>query len=321
MSRKSQVVAAALAVLLVGVAREVLYQSLAQEQGAPPTKTAPATGDNVKPDSPEVAAVRQTAEAFARAFNQGDARAVAAFWTNEGEQIGADGETIHGRAAIEKAYTEFFKNNPKARLEVQIESVRRLGRQTVLEEGRLKVQLPGAKEPSVSRYSVLHVREEDGWRMAFAREWVPDPAELVTLKDVEWLIGEWVARSEETEARITYTWDDDKAFLRGRYTLKKGSEVLSAGTQVVSKDPAGGLRSWQFDRSGSFGEWAWARDANRWVIEATGTLPDGSQVTAVNLLIPLSKDSFTWQSVERTAGGAALPDTPPVRVTRVHTGK
>jgi hypothetical protein len=42
----------------------------------------------------------------------------------------------------------------------------------------------------VSRYSVLHVREDDGWRMASVREWVPDPTELVTLQDVAWSIGD-----------------------------------------------------------------------------------------------------------------------------------
>ena len=47
----------------------------------------------------------------------------------------------------------------------------------------------GEAAAGVSRYSVLHVREEDGWRMASVREWVPDPQELVTVKDVEWLLG------------------------------------------------------------------------------------------------------------------------------------
>src|SRR5262249_16253251 len=108
-----------------------------------------------------------------------------------------------------------------------------------------------------------------------------------------------------------------RAFLRCRYTLKKEGKVVSAGTQVIGKDPAGDLRSWLFDKSGSFGESAWTRDEGRWLIEATAVLPDGSEVTATNILVPPGKDSFTWQSVERTAAGAELPDLPPVKVTRV----
>src|SRR5262249_1312906 len=102
-----------------------------------------------------------------------------------------------------------------------------------------------------------------------------------------------------------------------RYTLKRDGKDVSSGTQVIGKNPGGGLRSWIFDSSGTFGEAVWARDGSRWVSEASGTLPDGSQVTATNLLIPLGKDAFTWQSIERPAGGAPLPDTPPLRVTRV----
>lgn len=315
MSRSRHSWLVALAVLVGTAAVGSLYQSSAQDKATPPA------GDDAKPDSPELAAVRQAAEAFAKAFNQGDARAVAAFWTRDGEYHSADGETFRGRAAIEKVYAEFFKNNPKARLELQVESVRLLNRQLALEEGVAKVYLPGDQEPNVSRYSVLHVREDDGWRMASARDWVPDPAELVTLKDVEWLLGVWVAKSDEAEARITYAWDEDKAFLRARYTLKRGDKVVSSGMQVVGKDPTGGLRSWQFDSNGGFGEWTWSRDENRWVIEATGTLPDGSEVTAVNLLVPLGKDAFTWQAVERTAGGVPLPNLPPLKVTRVKTDK
>jgi hypothetical protein len=206
-------------------------------------------------------------------------------------------------------------------VEVHIESLRLLGRQAALEEGALKLRLPGEKEPGVSRYSVLHVREDDGWRMASVREWVPDPAELVSLKDLDWLIGDWVAKEGDTELRTSYAWDEDHAFLRCRYTLKEGGNVVSSGTQVIGKDPAGGLRSWLFDRSGSFGESSWSRDENRWVLDATGTLPDGSTTTAVNILIPLSKDAFTWQSVERTAAGSPLPDAPPLKVTRVKAQK
>ena len=65
---------------------------------------------------------------------------------------------------------EFFKKNPKATLEVHIDSVRVLGRHTALEEGTLRLRLAGEKEPGESRYSVLHVHEEDGWRMAEAAQ-------------------------------------------------------------------------------------------------------------------------------------------------------
>jgi uncharacterized protein (TIGR02246 family) len=275
----------------------------------------------VKADSPEMMAVRKTADEYTRAFNAGDAKALAAFWTKDGEYVGPDGEELRGRDALEKSYVEFFKKHPKATIEVHISSVKLLGRHTALEEGSLKLKLPGDKEPTETRYSVLHVREDDGWRMASVREWAPSLAELTSLKDVEWLLGEWMAKSDKAEVRIKYDWDEDKAFIKGRFALKQGDKVISSGTQIIGKDPTGGLRSWVFDSNSTYGESAWARDEGRWIIEASGVLPDGSEVTAVNILIPLGKDAFTWQSTERTAAGSAMPDTIPVKVTRVKGDK
>jgi hypothetical protein len=50
--------------------------------------------------SPEIDAIRATAHDFTEAFNRGDARAMAAYWTPEGEFIGPDGSTLVGRESI-----------------------------------------------------------------------------------------------------------------------------------------------------------------------------------------------------------------------------
>jgi len=309
MNRHLRILIAGLLIVAVAALTGSLVHSHGQDTRE--AKEAP-----VQPDSPEMAAVKKTAEAFAKAFNAGDAKEMAAFWTKDGEYVGPDGDAIRGRKEIEKGYAEFFKKNPRAKVEVEVQSVRLLGPATALEEGALKLTLPGDKEPGQSRYSVLHVHEDDGWKMASVREWIPDPATLVTVKDVEWMLGQWIAKTDEAEVRVTYAWDEDKAFLRGRYIVKRGKVTMS-GTQIIGKNPGGGLRSWVFDSSGTFGESVWTREGNRWVIDAGGTLPDGSEVTATNILIPLGKDAFTWQSIERNVAGSSLPETPPLKVTRL----
>jgi uncharacterized protein (TIGR02246 family) len=311
-------VSAALAVAVVVTTFGGLYWLSAKQKE---TKEGPAKREDKKGEPAEIAAVRKEAGAFVRAFNKKDAQAVAAFWTKDGEYIGPDEEPVRGRKDIAKMYAEFFKKHPKARLEVKVETVRLLGRQTALEEGTLKLWLAGEKEPGEARYSVLHVREDDGWRMATVREWVKHPDEDISLKDIEWLVGEWVGKANGVEVRTRYAWDEDRAFIRCRYTLKEGDKVIASGTQVIATDPAGGLRSWLFDKSGSFGESVWKRDEGRWEIEATATLPDGSTMTATNILAPVNKDSFTWQSVDRKAGGTELPNTPPLKVVRVKPQK
>ena len=126
----------------------------------------------------------------------------------------------------------------------------------------------------------LHVNEDGVWRAASVREWVPDPATAVTPKNIEWLVGEWTAKGEGGELKITYAWDENKAFINSKYSLTKDGKTLASGTQVIARNPAGGLRSWLFDSSGTFGEATWVRDDKRWVNEATGVLPDGTEITS-----------------------------------------
>jgi uncharacterized protein (TIGR02246 family) len=309
MRKGKRILAATLAMLAV-VVLVGLYRSSAEEKGS-------AAEEKKTAEPPEAGAIRKVGEEYVKAFNKGDAEALSKMWLEDCEYVGPDGEVLHGRPAILKDYIDFFKKNPKARVELHVDTVRLLGRYTGLEEGRLQLHLPGSKEPSESRYRVVHVKDGDHWRIASVREWLPDASELVVLKDLEWLVGDWSARSAEGELRIQYGWDEDRAFLRARYTIESGGKVVSSGTQIIGKDPNGGLRSWLFDKSGTYGESAWTREAGRWVIEATGTLPDGSEVTATNVLVPLNRDSFTWQSIERTVGGVDLPATPPLKVMRV----
>jgi uncharacterized protein (TIGR02246 family) len=285
--------------------------------------TAPAQEKAVPPagaDGDAVAAVKTLAAEYVKAFNAGDAKAVAAFWTENGESTGADGETLFGRAAIEAGLAEQFKAMPRATVEVGVSTVRAVGRNVVVADGTMTARVPGGEEPAETRYSALFVREGDAWKVASVREWEAGPRD-VPLADLAWLVGEWAAKGPGGDLKLAYAWDDAKAFLRGTYTLTRDGKAVATGTHVIGKDPLGGLRAWVFDGSGLFAEGGWTKDGTRWLSDSVSTLPDGSDVTAVNVLVPLGPDAFTWQSVSRTAGGTALPDQPPIRATRVGKGK
>ena len=87
---------------------------------------------------------------------------------------------------------------------------------------------------------------------------------------------------------------------------------------MIGKDsPTGQLRSWTYEEDGDFGEADWSRDGDKWVLDAAGVLANGSTVTAKNIFTQVDKDSFTWQSVARTVDDEAIPDTAPIKVTRV----
>jgi uncharacterized protein (TIGR02246 family) len=260
-------------------------------------------------------AIRQTSADFTKALEKGDAKALAFFWTEEGEYVAGDGTTLHGRAAVEESYAKFFKDNPNLQLDVVPESLRFLSRDSAVEEGYAKLTKGKAGEPTSSRYSTLYVRENGKWLVAVLREW---PDEGIILRDLDWLIGTWAAKAPDgDEVRTAYEWDEDKAFIRMRLTIK-GKDRNISGTQMIGKDPrTGDLHSWIFESEGGFGEAAWTWDGKRWLQHATGVLPDGGEMTATNILTPIDKDSFTWQSIERTVNGDAQPNVPPVKVARV----
>lgn len=281
--------------------------------GTAPQATAGAVPQDAKRAGDE-AAIRKAAADFIQAVEKGDAKAVAASWTEEGEYIGDDGTTIRGRANIEAAYKKAFARNKNLKVEITVESIRFPSKDTAIEEGYAKRYRENSEHSTSSRYSVLHVREGGRWLMALLREW---PDEGVSLRDFDWLIGTWEAKTDDTEVRTTYKWDAKKNSIRCEIAIKGEGRNVTA-TQVLLKDPrTGQLRSWVFDDDGGFGDGTWTRDGKRWVIAATGVQGDGGELTATNILVPVDKDTFTWQSTERTLDGAALPNIPPVKVRRV----
>jgi uncharacterized protein (TIGR02246 family) len=271
-------------------------------------------------ESPE-AGIKTITEEYVKAFNAADAKAAAALWTPEGEYIGVEGEVSRGRAAIEKSLADEFKAHPKSVLAVRVESVRPLGRQTALAEGVVTLKTPGEAELSETRYSALHVLEDGKWRAASVREWVPDPERGAALKHLDWLVGQWTAKGDAGTIAMSYAWDENKVFLNGKYSITKDGKTVSSGTHVFAVDPAGGLRSWTFDSTGTFCTAQWTRDDKRWIEEVTGVLPSGAEINSVNVQIPLGADAFSWRSTERSADGVPLTPLPPLKVTRVKPGK
>ncbi len=279
-------------------------------------KPAPSAETSARPADEK--AIREAAQGLARAFEKGDAKALAAFWTEEGEYIDEGGTPVRGRAALEKAYADFFAKRKELKVETKTDTIRFLGTDTALEEGTFTVHVTGSP-PDVSRYSALHVRQEGRWLVALLKEWSDDKANRAKLEDLAWLIGTWKSGSGDVQAQTEYEWAENKNFIRCKYTVtnKKDKAASSSGTQVIGVDPAKGLiRAWTFDSEGGIGEAYWTFEGNRWVIDSSGTLADGSETTATNFLQRKGNDAFIWRSVQRTHENERLPDVGPVQVTR-----
>ena len=287
----------------------------ADKPSAPKDKDEPKPADK-KDREADRDAVGAAVKNLVKVFEKGDGKALADVWTEEGEYVGDDGATLRGRAAIADGYAQFFKKNAGVKLELTVESIRFLSRDSAVVEGTARSYKGGkAGEPTSSRVSALFARDNGQWLIALLREWSDEGA---ALRDVDWLIGSWEAKNDAVDVRTTYEWDEGRSFIRARFTIKnKEKEVTLSGTQLIGKDPRTGLlHSWLFESDGAFSEAVWNWDGKQWRLDAAGVEADGDDTSATNLLTPVDKDSFTWQSIDHTADGEAAPNIPPVKVVR-----
>ncbi|HEV3256370.1 MAG TPA: nuclear transport factor 2 family protein [Gemmataceae bacterium] len=311
------------AVLVVGLVTGLVtakgkVRGQAQPQAAPAQDQAQGKAKDGR--EADEAAIRKQSRAFTRAFTRGDAKAIAGLCTAGCEYYdGNSGEAFRGRAAIEKSFAALFTEHPKSKVNVDIHAIRFLGRDTAVETGLVQVQLAGPTLPSSSHYRVLHVREDGRWHVAMIEE---RGAEEDKLEDLGWLVGSWVLKSKDREARLTFAWNEQKTRILCDFAIKEEGRLSSSGRQVIGWDPQRGqLRSWNMDDEGGHGQALWSRDGHQWVQHAIGVLPDGTPTAATNILARTSDNEFTWRSVERTVAGEPVPDREVVTATRVKAAK
>ena len=167
----------------------------------------------------------------------------------------------------------------------------------------------GAGAPEISRFTAIYVKEDGHWLQAAVRD---EPAGNLTvhdrLKELEWLVGEWVNESQEAVVFTTCKWADNGNFLLREFTVKTQGKPVMSGSQRIGWDPVKRqFKSWVFDSEGGFVEAYWTRDGNQWVVKAEGVQQNGEPASATNIITRLGKDRIGWQSVNRTLGGAAVP--------------
>src|SRR5262249_29510286 len=151
-----------------------------------------------------------------KAVAKGDAKELAAFWTDTGEYLRGDDLTIRGRANIEKAYAEHFKTRKPGTVELQSESVRFLADDTAVQEGTVRVKRPNPADEARSRFTALYVRAKGQWYLGLLREWHEGPS----LQELAWLVGTWNSRTDDGEVQTVFEWTEDKTFIRSRFSLK-----------------------------------------------------------------------------------------------------
>ena len=281
----------------------------------------PSAGQPPKGGNPaDEAALLKNAEGFVEAFHKGDAKAVAAFWTTDGDYTDLTGKRTSGREALEKSFTAFFAENKGAKLRIEIDSLRFITPEVANEDGMTAVLVPDAGPPSRAKYTIVHVKKDGKWSIGSVRESVyTPPSNAEHLRGLEGMIGSWAADANGGEvARISFGWSENQNFITASFTTTFKNVSIGGGTQWIGWDPAAKtIRSWSFHSNGGFGEGTWTQAGKTWTIKTTATTPDGKKVTATDIVTVIDADTVSFEAKERTHDGKPLPDIKEVKLKRV----
>jgi uncharacterized protein (TIGR02246 family) len=271
-------------------------------------------------DAPDGKGDGKRAKAFIEAFHKGDAKAVAAFWTKDGDYVDQGGKQTRGRAAIEKLYEKVFAANKGAKLAVTVTAVRPVGADVLLEDGITEVTPADGGPGTAARFSAVLVKQDGEWYFESLRESVAlPPSHAEHFEDLEWLIGDWAGADAKGESgTASYEWAENQNFIVSTFATTLNGIPVVGGTQWIGWDAADKrVRSWSFYSGGGFGEAAWAKDGAKWVTTVTATTADGKRVTATNTLTRSDTHALTWQLSRLTVDGRPQPDPQPLRLKRV----
>jgi uncharacterized protein (TIGR02246 family) len=288
---------------------------------APAKPAAKASAAAVATDDPNTKVVREAIAAFVKAFNAHDAKALGGLFLDDAELVGAEGTSTRGRNEIAAMFAASFEAVPGLTLESEVGTVRALTPDVLRAEGKARISAGTGDAVQRTNYDALLVRRDGKWRLAELRD-TPEPDEDVTpyerLRELEWMVGDWVNEGEEAKVSSSVKWADNQSFLVRTYSIELPGQKPMTGTMFVGWSPQSDqIKSWVFDSAGGHGEGLWTRASDTsWVVKASGTLRDGRTTSATQIHTVLGKDSVKTASIDRIIGGQIAPDMPEIVMVR-----
>ena len=296
------------------------HSSLSAQE--PSKRAKPTKPDTTRVASSDEVAIRDGSRAFEVAFNKQDAKAIAQLWTEDGDFQDESGRTYSGRKAIQEAYAQYFSEHGKPQIKVAIDNIKLLSDTAAIEDGRAYVDsAPGA--PGISKYTAVHVKVDGKWLMSTVRDTrVETPSAYRNLEDFEWLIGTWVTDEAGRRTEFTCRWVANKSFIERKYVVKHADKTVNGGVQIIGWNAQEGhVQSWNFSSDGGHGVGHWQPHEAGWAVEIRGITGVGVPTSALNVFTRLDDNTCTWQSLKRTLGDRALPDTEEVVLKRETASK
>ena len=204
-----------------------------------PFTASPGFAAELKGDPKDMEAIAKAGEAFIDAFHNGDAKAVAAFWTEDGDYTALTGHRLKGRKAIEEAFTERFSEHKGLKLRISSESLRFLTPDVAVEDGVTEVFTADGAPPSRARFTAVHVKKDGQWQLGSVRDavYVP-PSNHEHLVALGWMVGHWASDVDKVGVeRVSVSWGPNENFLIVTFSTAVGEIAVGGAMQWVGWDP------------------------------------------------------------------------------------
>jgi uncharacterized protein (TIGR02246 family) len=278
--------------------------------------------DSEKADerSPDEEAILKTAETFARAYAEGDAKAAAAHFTENAEYIDEEGNRFQGRDEIERNFERFFSDNKGVSFDIDVDSIRFVDPSMAVEDGTSTIISGDGMPRGRSRYVAVHMKTGGKWLVAMVREHARkgERRHREELQQLDWLTGQWVDEADESIVVFNCARVDDGNYLLREFKVTVAGDEVISGSQRIGWDPlTGRLRAWTFDSQGGHFEGVWRRDGDSWVLTSTGVTAGGETASGTSLFTIIDPHTITWQAVDREIEGARRPDSDLYTLVRV----
>lgn len=267
---------------------------------------------DAQPD-PDLIAIKATADKYCEAFNAQNSAGLAQLFTDDAEFVDGNDTVVHGKKAIEEAFAGYFRKTAKGKLVIDMDLVRRLAPTALVEEGTYHFEGAGGQTSAAgnSRYVILHVKLNEGWRIASIRcERDNASSGGEQLKQLDWLVGSWVDEGADEVIRSTWKWSEDGNFLLGDFLVESKGRQLMKGTQRLGWDGSRKqIRSWVFDSEGGFVEGFWRKTpSGAWLVKGSGVNSEGETTSQTTVYEPRNKDRFQLTMRDRIDGDEVFPD-------------
>ncbi len=262
---------------------------------------------------PEIAGLEKAAADFVIAYNNKDAAAITALFTENGEITDLTGEdTTSGREEIKARYEGIFAAKDVPEAAVEVASVRLVAPNLAIEDGIYHLDPPGDDTPvrSTAYTAVLMKSDSGAWQIASTRD-VKDVTDAGgQLSDLaEKLKGDWTCQKDGMRMDFAFGWDDTGKFLIGEMlTTIDDAEPLTTSIRIGWDGARKTVTWWTFDSAGGYAKGDWTPDENGWLIRSEGSSGNGEATSASQKLTFGDDQTLVWSAKDRLVDGEKLPD-------------